>query len=304
MPRCVSWFINQSQSFISAILTLETSAPMYDLIGVDQWSYYCVYANEARTTCTMRQKSRFGIGDVYFLAMYYEMLDHVVDDIKRVSSHKIHLISGRTLENITSMLKLLGFNGEFENDRLMKMKELYGWWANKDFKRYVVAEPLGVDANNFGGTSFSPGAIMWSEQEIHLLHYPKDFVPCMEGMGFPTHVADESIDRPAYVVEARHGALCGITLGALIPGIADRGCVTGPLKRQRMWDMHPPEKFVLACQLEWDMWSKIIQEAGYTKPHPPYPYTVEMIHGYLKKEEENDRRQQERMMAAAGNQPY
>lgn len=300
MPRVVSWYINQSAQFISAILTLEASSPMYDLIGVDQWSYYCVYANEARTTCTMRQKSRFGIGDVYFLAMYYEMLDHVVDDVKRVSPNKIHLISGRTLENIKSILKLLGFNGEFENDRLMKLKELYGWWCNRDFKRYIVAEPLGVDANNFGGTSFSPGAIMWAEEQVFLLHYPKDFAPCLEAMGFPTHVADESIDRPAYVVEARHGALCGITLGALVPGIGERGNVTGPLKRQRMWDMHPPEKFLLAAQKEWDHWSKIIQDAGYTKPHPPYPYTVELINGYLEKEQESYRAQEERMRKQMG----
>merc|ERR1719190_315305 len=99
MPRLASWYINQSHQFISAVLTLEFSKIMYDLIGVDPWSYYCVYTNEARTTCTMRQKSRFGIGDVYFLGMYYEMVEHIVDDIKRVSSHKIHLMSGRNLEN-------------------------------------------------------------------------------------------------------------------------------------------------------------------------------------------------------------
>jgi hypothetical protein len=300
MPRLTSWYINQSAQFISAVLTLECAAPMYDLIGVDQWSYYCVYANEARTTCTMRQKSRFGIGDVYFLGMYYELVDHVVDDIKRVSSHKIHLISGRNLENIQSMLKLLGFNGEFENDRLIKLKELYGWWANKDFKRYIVAEPLGVDANNFGGTSFSPGAIMWAEEQIYFLHYPKDFIPCMEGMGMPTHVADESIDRPAYVVEARHGALIGITLGAMVPGIAERGNVTGPLKRERMWQINPLEKFMECCRKEWDHWSKIIQDSGYTKPHPPYPYTQEFMYGMLEKEQQSYRAQEEQMRKRMG----
>lgn len=295
MPRIVSWFINQSEQFISCVNTLETCSPMYDLIGVDQWAYYAVYANEARTTCTIRQKSRFGIGDVYFLAMYYEMCEHIVDDIKRVSQHRVHLMNGRTIENLTSMLKLLGFNGEFENDRLLRLKELYGWWVNKDFKRYIVAEPIGVDANNFGGTSFSPGAIMWAEQHVYLMHYPKDFVPCLEAMGFPTHVADESIDRPAYVVEARHGAITGITLGSLVPGIGERGIVTGPLKRTRMHQIHPPDKFLLACKLEWDHWVSMIKSQGWTKTPPPYPYTIEMVHGFLQKEQEQYREMERRM---------
>merc|ERR1719401_1410374 len=101
------------------------------------------------------------------------------------------------------MLKLLGFNGEFENDRLMHLNELYGFWCNRDYKRYLVAEPIGVDANNFGGTSFSPGAISWSEQGVYFLYFPSDWAAIMDSNVLPSHKADESIDRPAYVVEAR-----------------------------------------------------------------------------------------------------
>jgi len=289
MPRIVSWFINQSENFISAALTLDMSSPMYDLIGVDQWKYYAVYANEARTNVTIRQKSRFGIGDVYFLAMYFGACEHHVDDIKRLSHHKIHLISGQYIDDVEFMLKLLGFNGEFENDRLMKLKELYGWWVNKDLRRYIVAEPLGVDANNFGGTSFSPGAIIWSEQQIFLLYYPADWAPVMEGNQMPTHVADESVDRPAYVVEARHGALTGITLGSIVPGIGERGNVTGPLKRQRMWQIHPADKFLECCKKEWFHWADIMKKNGYEKPIPDYPYNLELVEEYLEKEAEANR---------------
>mmetsp|Transcript_39915 Transcript_39915/g.90068 ORF Transcript_39915/g.90068 Transcript_39915/m.90068 type:complete len:629 (-) Transcript_39915:47-1933(-) len=296
MPRIVSWLINQSEQFISAALTMEAMSPMYDLIGIDHWTYYAVYANESRSNVTLRQKSRFGIGDVYYLAMYYELCDHIVDDVKRVSQHKIHLMNGRVLEDVTSMLKLLGFNGEFGNDRLLKLKELYGWWVNRDMRRYIVAEPLGVDANNFGGTSFSPGAIAWAEQQVHLFHYHKDWIPVEESNAMPTHVADESIDRPAYVVEARHGALVGVSLGGLIPGIAERGAISGPLKRQRMWQMHPVDKFIHAAKLEWEMWVKIIEGQGYKKPAPPYPYTVETVHTYLEKEQEALRELSARMM--------
>jgi len=285
MPRMISWFINQSERYISAALTLTASETMYNLIDVDPWSYYCVYANEARTSVTIRQKCRFGIGDVYFLSMYYGHTDNVVDDIRRVSYQTIHLISGRTLENVTAMLKLLGFNGEFENDRLLKMKEIFGFWANKDFKRFLVAEPICVDANNFGGTSFSPGAWSWSEQGIYFFDYPEDWGPVKESGGLPSHQADESIDRPAYVVEARHGAITGICIGA-VQGLMEINNAAGWLKRDRMWRLHPPEKFLLACQLEWENWSKMIQEMGYDKDHPPYPYTLESVTGLLQKESE------------------
>lgn len=287
MPRIVSWLINQSAQHISAALTLEAMAPMYDLIGIDQWAYYAVYSNESRTNVTIRQKSRFGIGDVYFLAMYYGLNEHIVDDVKRVSCHKLHLMNGRTLENVMCMLKLLGFNGEFENDRLLKTKELYGWWVNKDMRRYVVAEPLGVDANNFGGTSFSPGAIMWAEEQIHMLHFPADWGNVQASGSLPIHVADESIDRPAYVVEARHGSLTGISIGSMVPGIGERGNVTGPLGRQRMWELHPAEHFLKCCELEWYAWSKTIHETpGYEHvPEPKYPYSLEIVQEYLEKEQ-------------------
>mmetsp|Transcript_15297 Transcript_15297/g.43370 ORF Transcript_15297/g.43370 Transcript_15297/m.43370 type:complete len:628 (-) Transcript_15297:60-1943(-) len=293
MPRVVSWLLNQSLQVISAALAVEAMSPMYDLIGVDQWGYYSVFANESRTNVTIKQKSRFGIGDVYFLSMYFGFCEHIVDDIKRVSRHRLHLVSGRSIEDVPVMLKLLGFNGEFENDRLMKIKELYGWWVNRDLKRYIVAEPLGVDANNFAGTSFSPGAINWAESQVHLLHYPKDFAAVLESGAMPVHVADESIDRPAYVVEARHGSMTGISLGALVPAISERGQTVGPLKHKRMWQMHPLDSFLAAAKKEWDTWSKILQDMGYDREPPEYPYTEEIVKVYLEKEQEAYRQAEE-----------
>jgi len=285
MPRVVSWFCNQSLNYISAVDTLNSSMPMYNLINVDPWTYYAVFANEARTQVTIRQKSRFGIGDVYFLSMYYGHTEHIVDDVKRVSFHKIHLMNGRNIEDVTAMLKLLGFNGEFENDRLLKIKELYGWWANKDHRRYIVAEPLGVDANNFGGTSFSPGALQWAEQQVWMLNHPADWPTVMDGGQLPSHVADESIDRPAYVVEARHGALTGISLGALVPGIGERMGAVGWLSKQRQWDCHPLDKYLDCCRREWYMWNDKIRDLGYDRPTPEYPYTMEIVTEYLEWEQ-------------------
>jgi len=301
LPRVVSWLANQSVNFISAALTLEAMAPMYDLINVDQWSYYSVIANQSRTSVQIRQKSRFGIGDVYFLGMYYGFVEHIVDDVKRLSHHRIHLNSGRQIENVPIMLKLLGFNGDFENDKLMKLKELYGWWAQKDHRRYIVAEPLGVDANNFAGTSFSPGAISWAETHVHLLNYPKDWDAVAESGAMPTHEADEENGRPAYVVEARHGAMTQLPLNSLIPALGERAAVSGAIKHQRMWQMHPMDDYLECCRREWDAWSKIIQELGYggpEKPHPEYPYNKHNVGTYLEKEHEAYRQTEKRWSGA------
>lgn len=279
MPRLTSWLINQSYDAVSAKLTLESMQPMYDLIGVDQWSYYAVSANESRTSVTIKQKSRFGIGDVYFLGMACGFCEHIVDDTKRVSGNTIHLFSGRRLENVMHILKLLGFNGEFENDRLLKIKDLYGWWANKDFRRYIVAEPIYVDANNFGSTSFSPGAIMWAEQQVYLLKYPAEWAAVMDSGLLPTHEAEEEFSRPAYVVEARHGALTGITLSSMVRGLAERGAVWGPLKRQRQREIHPPEKILECAKREWDEWKKTLNDLGYENT-PEYPYNTENLGVY------------------------
>eukprot|EP00931_Biecheleriopsis_adriatica_P028193 TRINITY_DN16851_c0_g1_i1.p1 TRINITY_DN16851_c0_g1~~TRINITY_DN16851_c0_g1_i1.p1 ORF type:complete len:628 (-),score=131.60 TRINITY_DN16851_c0_g1_i1:36-1919(-) len=286
MPRIVSWLINQSKDYISAVLTLEASQKMYDLLGVSVWDYYAVIANESRTNVTIKQKARFGIGDVYFLATACGMCEHIVDDTKRVTASTVHLQSGRRLEDISAILKLLGFNGEFDNDRLMKLTELYGFWCNKDYRRYIVAEPIFVDANNFSSTSFSPGAISWSEQQAHLLKFPRDWQPVMDSSAMPVHKADPENDRPAYVVEARHGALTAITLGAMVRGIGERGAVTGPLKRQRQLDIHPLRLFLECAKKEWDEWRRMLEQNGYVKT-PEYPYSLQDVEGYLRKEEED-----------------
>ena len=283
MPRLVSWLINQSYDAVSAKLTLESMSPMYDLIGIDQWSYYGVQANESRTMVTIKQKSRFGIGDVYFLAMACGYCEHIVDDTKRVSGNTIHLVSGRRIEEISHILKLLGFNGEFENDRLLKIKELFGWWVNRDFRRYIVAEPIFVDANNFGSTSFSPGAIVWAEQQVYLLKYPSEWATVMDSGLMPSHEADEENNRPAYVVEARHGALTAITLTSMVRGLAERGQVWGTLKRQRQREIHPPEKILECAKREWEEWRKTLHDLGYQNT-ADYPYTLDNLNRYCEAE--------------------
>jgi hypothetical protein len=48
-----------------------------------------------------------------------------------------------------------------------------------------------VDANNFGSTSFSPGAIMWAEQQVYMLKYPQECATVMDSGMLPTHEAED-----------------------------------------------------------------------------------------------------------------
>merc|ERR1711976_374763 len=97
-----------------------------------------------------------------------------------------------------------------DNDRLLKIKEIVGFWADEDPRRYVVAEPVSVFASNMGGTSLSPGALNWATQGTHFVHYPLDFIngPVAASV-LPRHAQDLSdpcTPRPAYVVDAKHGS--------------------------------------------------------------------------------------------------
>merc|ERR1712113_322124 len=104
----------------------------------------------------------------------------------------------------------------------------------------------------------------------------------LESGAMPTHVADASKDRPAYVVEARYGTLTMVSTSQLVPAIAEREMITGPLKHKRMWQMHPIDSYLLAASKEWDSWSKTIKSMGYSKEHPIYPYTQEVAHEFLR----------------------
>jgi len=294
MPRIVSWYINISHEFVPASWVLEMCSPMYDLIGVDQWSYYAVNANADRSNVLIKQNSRFGIGDIYFLSMFYGKCTHLVDDISEVGYRSIHLKSGRRLDDISAMLKVLGFTGEWENDRLMKSKEQHGFWCHGDHRRYVVAEPIGVDANNFASTSFSPGAVAWSDMHMHMVAYPKDWQLLRDQGALPVHKADLENDRPAYVVDARHGSFTGIAVNAAIPMLAERSSITGPWKRLKMMQCHPLDKFLDAARKEWDSYvEQFKSDCRYDHIVPPsYPYTLDYVNRWMRREEEHYQKMQ------------
>lgn len=277
VPRVVDWFINQSLYPPSAAMLLDMMKPMYDMIPDDPWDYYAVQGNKDRTHATIRQKSRFGIGDVYFLASYYGKVECVVDTIKRLRFYEVVLESGRVL-TAEHFIKVLGFQPEMKIDSIIGIKEMVGFFANGDWRRWVVTEYPGIDAGRFGGTSLSPGAIQLVESMSWFINYPKDVIPLFEPGVLLRRKADKESNRPAYVWDPRSGSQITMLLGSgIVPGLAERGAIYGPLNRAKQLQAHPLEKYVDECAEDWKSYCELFKQQGDDRPFPPYPYTHEYV---------------------------
>mmetsp|Transcript_35151 Transcript_35151/g.81022 ORF Transcript_35151/g.81022 Transcript_35151/m.81022 type:complete len:618 (-) Transcript_35151:111-1964(-) len=282
-PRVCSWFVNQADPPVPTPLFLESMEPAYRLIGFDPWSYHSVLTNSARTTGQINQKSRFGIGDVYFLAIAMGKCEVIVDEVKRLSEGRVHLESGREL-SVQTILKVFGFVGDMEVDRLMKVKNMTGYWAEADNRRYIASESPGVYASNFGGTSLSPGAIGWVQTASHMMWFPKDWRRLVDSGQMPINTRDESISRPAYVLDAKASLPIAFIIPSVCPVLGELQAHLGQMKKHKQLECHPLERFLEECANEWDEYArKWKAEDPSLNDLPPYPYSVSSVQALLAK---------------------
>lgn len=122
----------------------------------DPWEMHSVSCNASRTTASIAQRTRFGIGDVYFLAAAYGLMEVVVDNIKRCSTKTVHLESGRKL-TADVILKCIGMTPDVTVDKVVKAKFMRGLWINGDPRRVSCADADGIYASNFSATTIGPG---------------------------------------------------------------------------------------------------------------------------------------------------
>mmetsp|Transcript_1245 Transcript_1245/g.2958 ORF Transcript_1245/g.2958 Transcript_1245/m.2958 type:complete len:623 (-) Transcript_1245:86-1954(-) len=297
MPRVVSWLTNQSMFPVPGKTCLEVMMPMYELAGDDPWTYYAVITTEKRTTATLRQASRFGIGDVFFLARYFGKCDVIVGTVKRVKRDGIQLESGDMLD-VQHVIKVLGYLGDSTTDKVMGAKKMEGFHVNGDFRRLIWAENPGIDAGKFGGTSFSPGIIAIAEMHSWFLNYPMDsFMILGTGM-LPTKKQDPEAERPTYVWDPRSGGTISMLYSG-VPAIGELAANYGQFNRDRQLEMHPVDVFVEECAEEWYMYGEMLKK-GTGKEIPEYPYSVEYVREVCaqqdKEGEEDQARQAARMM--------
>eukprot|EP00747_Dinoflagellata_sp_TGD_P220076 gnl/TRDRNA2_/TRDRNA2_92089_c0_seq1.p1 gnl/TRDRNA2_/TRDRNA2_92089_c0~~gnl/TRDRNA2_/TRDRNA2_92089_c0_seq1.p1 ORF type:complete len:386 (+),score=63.58 gnl/TRDRNA2_/TRDRNA2_92089_c0_seq1:1058-2215(+) len=280
-PRFCCWFVHQTVKPISARLLLNSFEKMYTLAGFgDPWEYHAVHANAERTNCTIIQASRFGIADVTFLAQMYDKLEYVEDTVKRMSDKTLHLKSGRKLHNITNVIKALGLIGDYEIDRMHKIKEMVGMWVDADVRRPICMDVVGMHASMF--TNMSGGQGMYSQTHTmsYFLYHPKEYqlLELNDVIGaLPKRKADEW--RPAYIYDIKYSTQAGIVIAGATPGIdrmfARRG-IQNPdnFKHDLYMRVAPVDQFLEECIKSWDEYQAAWHAQGNTTPYVPYPYNA------------------------------
>ncbi|CAE8624702.1 unnamed protein product, partial [Polarella glacialis] len=82
LPRMLSWYVNQSRMPPPAAVILRAMEPMYKYYGKDPWSYHSVMTNADRSVASIKQYTRWGIGDIYFLGVFYGKVETVEGQLK------------------------------------------------------------------------------------------------------------------------------------------------------------------------------------------------------------------------------
>merc|ERR1711879_1069964 len=92
-----------------------------------------------------------------------------------------------------------------------------------------------------------------------------------------------SPEKPAYVPSATH-MLPTFSSFNLIPMMAAEMSVYNALKHLKQRARHPPNKYIAECRAEWEAYIRQWKKDGMidgSKPDPPYPYTEEMVQGWI-----------------------
>jgi len=303
MPRCISWWINGSLMPIPAKAVLDGMLHCYQAIGEDPFGgeYYSVQpTSKDGSKVLIHQKSRFGIGDVYFLARIYGKLELVMGKVKELSKNTVHVdMNDGTVRDLTAsmLIKVLGFTADPWVDEFLQMKKLVGFWCEGDGQRAVASEFPEMHAQAFGGTSLAPFACGISYMLLHMLLYPKDFDKMIQTGNVPVHAQEEKYGWvfPANVLDAKLGTMTMMMVQGLAPFAAERLGRLDMQKRDRLWGTHSLEEVQAEAEMEWNRYCQQFYDEGDTRPFPPYLFSVEKLRGLVESQDKGAKEQFERM---------
>merc|ERR1712048_363549 len=129
---------------------------MYDLLGWDPWSFFSVTSNPERTVATIKQYTRWGISDVFFLAIYFDKAQVINAEVKRFKERAVVLNNGQIISDIDHAIKVIGFDGDFFVDQVMQTTVNIGPWPDGDFRRWTLSDQSAIDASRFGNVAIAP----------------------------------------------------------------------------------------------------------------------------------------------------
>mmetsp|Transcript_34507 Transcript_34507/g.80134 ORF Transcript_34507/g.80134 Transcript_34507/m.80134 type:complete len:702 (+) Transcript_34507:56-2161(+) len=284
-PRLTCWFVHQSLIPVPAGMVLNSMKEMFGKCGFgDPWDYHSVYASKDRSHCTIISNSRFGIGDVTFLAVAWGRCEYVVDLCKRLSYHTIHLESGKRLDNVTNIIKALGLIGDWNCDRFHKIKQMIGTWPNGDYRRIIFCDPLGMHAANFSTFSTGIGSYTQSMKDKYMLDHPGDIESMIHGGimdVLPVNKVDLNRDRPAHQYDSKYQMSCAIIVEGSCPKMSMTCAGVDEYMHKMLWAVNPLDRYYAECKNSWDQYQEDWWKQGFQHEYVPYPTTKEEVQSWF-----------------------
>lgn len=286
-PRLPCWFVHQAITPVPAKVLLDCFVPMYDQCGFDDpWQYHSVYASKNKEHCTINSHSRFGIGDVTFLAVAWGRCEYVVDTLKRCTYHTLHMTGGQKLENVKVLVKALGLIADWGADRFHKIKEMLGTWPGGDHRRILFADPVGMHAANFSSFSTGVGSYVSSLRDKHLVDFPQEYYR-LQAMGvldmLPRHKAIPEEDRPAHQYDAKYATSASMVLDGSLPRVQAKMAGMDVYFHKMMWAVNPFEKYYAECKASWDQYQMDWWKMGFKHDYVPYPYKRDTVTAWFER---------------------
>merc|ERR550525_181516 len=180
------------------------------------------------------------------------------------------------------IIKAIGTSPSFKIDKIFGIKELVGLWINNDPLRPISCNGMFVQARNFGSFSSGPGFVGIVKMMTWFINYPDDWLRVSASL--PRNPPGE---RPAYVPGATYFLPLFMAINSALPDLARETQEMDSLKARKQAEAHPMEEFLPQCKAEWETYirffkdNQMIDESS--KPEPPYPYTMEMMRGFIDK---------------------
>jgi len=300
MPRVVCWWVNQSVCPPTAAMVLNSMEPMYAVCGWSPWNFFSVTANPERTTATIKQYTRWGIADVHFLACYFDKCEIINAEVKRMKSRGAVLSNGRVLEDLDHMIKVIGFDGDFTVDRLMRTTRNVGPWPDGDWRRWTMSDQSAIDASRFTNIAISPAVSSMSNMTTYYAQHPEVGFGCLATGMLPENFSEPELGSPAYHYEPRKGTSAMMVVGGFAQELGAFEELNSKLKKGSHHYLAHPAAWVRSVERDWLKYCKMFTDQGNTKPWPRYPYQPQDLKRLCVMEDELGQQEQAKMLKRMG----
>jgi len=300
MPRMVCWWVNQSVCPPTAAMVLSAMEPCYAVAGLSPWNFFSVTANAERTVATIKQYTRWGISDIYILSLYFGKCETITGEVKRFKERAAVLNTGRVIEDLDHIIKVIGFDGDFGVDKLMKSTTNYGPWPDGDFRRFTMSDQSAIDASRFTNIAISPAVSSMSFMTTFYFTHPECGFQCVgTGMLQPNY-SEPEMGSPAYHYEPRQGTASMMVVGSIHPDLAKFDMINGRMKKASMHHIAGCEAYQQACERDWFKYCKLFKDQGCTQKWPAYPISIKRAHELCKLEDELAKQEEQKWLMRQG----